>query len=131
MASRRLEDLHPDTREKARKFLRLCAENNLEVLIYCTYRSNSEQDDLYAQGRTKPGKKVTNARGGQSAHNRVDEKGRPAARAFDGVPLVGGKPQWSSTAPEWKLYGQLGVAAGLEWAGNWNQFREYPHLQDG
>jgi len=32
-------------------------------------RTFKEQDDLYAQGRTKPGPKVSNARGGQSMHN--------------------------------------------------------------
>src|SRR6478609_5661733 len=32
-------------------------------------RTIKEQDDLYAQGRTKPGKVVTNARGGSSFHN--------------------------------------------------------------
>lgn len=33
------------------------------------FRTVEEQDELYAQGRTKPGLKVTNARGGQSQHN--------------------------------------------------------------
>ena len=32
-------------------------------------RSDKEQNDLYAQGRTKPGKIVTNARAGESNHN--------------------------------------------------------------
>ncbi len=34
------------------------------------YRSIAEQNRLYAQGRTLPGPIVTNARGGQSNHNR-------------------------------------------------------------
>ena len=34
-----------------------------------TYRSFDEQNHLYAQGRTKPGKIVTYAKGGQSYHN--------------------------------------------------------------
>lgn len=34
-----------------------------------TLRTIKEQDALFAQGRTKPGSIVTNARGGQSIHN--------------------------------------------------------------
>lgn len=34
-----------------------------------TTRTFEEQDNLYALGRTKKGKKVTNAKGGQSIHN--------------------------------------------------------------
>lgn len=33
------------------------------------YRSVTEQNDLFAQGRTKPGNIVTKARGGESYHN--------------------------------------------------------------
>lgn len=33
------------------------------------YRSVAEQNELHAQGRTKPGKIVTNAKGGESFHN--------------------------------------------------------------
>lgn len=36
---------------------------------YSGYRSFEEQDALYAQGRTTPGDIVTNAKGGESAHN--------------------------------------------------------------
>src|ERR1035437_10098898 len=40
-----------------------------QPLISCTYRSNDEQTMLYNQGRTTPGKIVTNAKAGQSKHN--------------------------------------------------------------
>jgi peptidoglycan L-alanyl-D-glutamate endopeptidase CwlK len=33
------------------------------------YRSKKEQNELYAQGRSKPGQVVTNAKAGQSYHN--------------------------------------------------------------
>lgn len=39
------------------------------VMVIFGFRSIKEQDDLYAQGRTKPGNKVTNAKGGSSPHN--------------------------------------------------------------
>jgi peptidoglycan L-alanyl-D-glutamate endopeptidase CwlK len=128
MASRRIEDLHPSLQPLARDFIAKAQAAGLDPLITCTYRSNAEQAELYAQGRTKPGKVVTNARPGQSLHNHT-EGGKPAAKAFDIVPLVQGKPQWQATHPHWHQLGALGKSLGLEWAGDWRTFREYPHFQ--
>lgn len=120
MASRSLSDLHPKAREKALLWLDACKAKDIDVLVYCTYRSASEQDDLYRIGREIPGKRVTNAKGGQSMHQyRV---------AWDAVPLIGGKPAWSNS----ELYLRMGEAAealGIEWAGRWKSFRETAHFQ--
>lgn len=115
-------------------------KDGISVLLTCTYRSNEEQDALYAQGRTKPGSIVTKAKGGQSKHNAVDESGGPAAEAFDVVPLLYGKPIWRTNddpnTPEneaqiWKTVGNHGVAAGLKWYGSpGSPFPEYPHFQN-
>ena len=43
--------------------------NNVAIRIVQGLRSIEEQNALYAQGRTKPGKIVTKAKGGQSYHN--------------------------------------------------------------
>jgi peptidoglycan L-alanyl-D-glutamate endopeptidase CwlK len=128
MASRSLDDLYPRMKERTLAFLERCKAEGIDVLIYCTYRSNTEQNDLYEQGRTLPGKRVTNARGGQSAHNFTLD-GKPAAKAFDCVPLRGGKPMWSASDPLWKELGRIGKSVGLDWAGNWRTFREFPHFQ--
>ena len=121
MASRSLDDLVPPARERAVLFQTTCALYGMDILIYCTYRSEEEQDDLYAQGRTKPGRIVTNARGGESWHNH--------RCAFDFVPLVAGKPAWDDA----NLYRKAGVIAesvGLEWAGRWKgSLRETAHCQ--
>ena len=76
---------------------------------------------LYAQGRTTAGPKVTNANGGQSAHN--------YRLAFDFCPIVNGKAVWNNLV----LFKRCGVIAeglGLEWAGNWKSFPELAHCQD-
>lgn len=128
MASRKISDLHPDLQPIAGKFMEACQRAGVDILITCTYRSGAEQDALYEQGRTKPGAKVTNARAGQSKHN-FELHGKPAAKAFDVVPLVNGKPQWSAQHPAWAAAGKVGKALGLEWAGEWKRFKEYPHFQ--
>jgi peptidoglycan L-alanyl-D-glutamate endopeptidase CwlK len=128
MTSRRLEDLHPLMRPLVNAFLSACKHDDIDILVTCTYRSDEEQARLYAQGRTKPGLKVTNAKPGQSMHN-FRFNGKPASLAVDIVPLVNGKPVWSATAPVWQKVGKLGEEAGLEWAGRWKRFREFPHFQ--
>lgn len=122
--SRKLEDLNPIVEAKARDFLSRCAAEGIDVLVTSTYRDAESQNALFAQGRTAPGKIVTNAKAGQSWHNfRV---------AFDVVPLRNGKPVWGTTGEDLKLWqrlGAIGKACGLEWAGEWRTFREFPHFQ--
>jgi peptidoglycan L-alanyl-D-glutamate endopeptidase CwlK len=138
MASRSLADLHPDLRSLAERFVVRCAERQVDVLIVCTYRSDAEQEALYAQGRTAPGAIVTRARAGQSAHN-ATLGGKPAARAFDAVPLLHGKPIWEDPRDAdtdwsndfgWRIMGEVGAELGLDWYGRPGaSFREAPHFQ--
>ena len=154
MASRDIDDLQTDVAEKARRLLQRCSEEDLDLLIYCTLRSMEEQARLYRQGRPlrqieakagelrerwhrpdladlliavgpQNGGRVTNAGPGQSMHN--------YGLAFDSVPLRAGKPVWSARRPEdralWDRYGGLAEEVGLEWAGRWTRFREFPHVQ--
>jgi peptidoglycan L-alanyl-D-glutamate endopeptidase CwlK len=138
MPSRNILDLHPDLQPLALSFLARCSARQVDVLIVCTYRSGAEQDALYAIGRTKPGAKVTNARAGQSAHNHTID-GRPAAKAFDAVPLLHGKPIWEDPRDAdadwsndfgWKVMGEVAAELGLVWYGRpGSAFREAPHFQ--
>lgn len=118
--SRKIDDLHPKVAAMCREFMRRCADQGIDILVYSTYRDHESQAALYARGRTEPGRIVTKARPGYSWHNH--------RCAFDFVPMIGSKPAWNDTA----LYLQCGAIAesvGLEWAGRWNRFREYPHCQ--
>lgn len=152
MASKRIEDLSPDMRGLALKFTDGCRNdewltaNGITVLITCTYRSNDEQEALYAQGRTKPGAIVTRAHGGQSKHNVTDDAGQPASEAIDIVPLRYGKAVWGTKGngidddplddgtddlEVWQRIGAIGKAAGLKWYGDPDaSFREFPHFQN-
>lgn len=128
MSSRKLTDLHPQMQPMVTRFLANARTAGIDLLVTCTYRSNEEQAALYAIGRTKPGRIVTNAKPGRSTHNNT-LNGKPAALAVDVVPLRDGKPVWSASDPVWKRVGEIGEKVGLEWAGRWTTFREYPHFQ--
>ena len=122
--SRNLNDLHPKVKPMVEEFIQKCADNGIDLLVTSTYRDHESQNALYAQGRTTPGKKVTNAKGGQSWHNwRV---------AVDIVPMRNGKPVWGTSGSDgelWEQVGQIGESVGLEWAGRWKTFKEYAHFQ--
>ena len=79
----------------------------------------AEQDELFAQGRTKPGKRVTNAKGGESNHN--------FGVAFD-VGVFEGNA-YLDDSPAYDAVGAIGASIGLEWGGHWISLVDKPHFQ--
>lgn len=117
------------------------------VGIFEGFRTYERQQELYAKGRTMRsdipcfhdgksnpvgtcprhplGAVATNAPAGLSWHN----YGLAADIVFDADPV---KPllqaSWDGKFP-WDKLGAMGQAMGLEWAGAWRTFREFPHFQ--
>jgi peptidoglycan L-alanyl-D-glutamate endopeptidase CwlK len=118
--SRNLDDLAPPAKQRALAFIAAANAKGIDLLVTSTYRDSESQDALYAQGRSTPGNIVTRAKAGQSWHN--------WRCALDVVPLVNGKAIWDDQAL-WKQVGEIGKSCGLEWAGDWKTFKEYPHFQ--
>lgn len=88
-------------------------------------RTWAEQNALHAQGRTKPGKVVTNARGGYSNHN--------FGIALD-YGVFRGKSYLDESEPATaaKVHAACAVHArklGLEWGGDWNSLKDMPHFE--
>lgn len=122
--SRKTDDLLPHIAEIAINFKAEASKKGYDFIITSTYRDFASQNALYAQGRTTKGNKVTNAKGGMSWHN--------WKRAFDIVPLRNGKPVWGTRGDDlilWMEIAEIGKSMGLEWAGDWKRFREFPHFQ--
>lgn len=118
--SRDLADLRPPVAARAAAFVTACRAQGIDVLITSTLRDNEAQAVLYAQGRTTPGLRVTNAKPGQSFHN--------WGVAFDFVPIVAGKAMWNDAAL-FRRCGYIAESVGLEWAGRWKSFPEMAHCQ--
>lgn len=123
VSQKRLAPLAPMLGDKGLKLVQRCHEAGVRIRVDVNcLRTWVQQDALYASGRTKPGKVVTNARGGESFHN--------FGLAFDILLLDGsGKPTWDAQQPGWRVAGQAGVALGLLWGGNWKGFRDLPHFE--
>ena len=68
--SRDIGELSATMQERWERFSELMIQRaGLAVFPTSTYRDNEMQNALYAKGRTAPGRRVTNAKAGQSAHN--------------------------------------------------------------
>ena len=118
--------LLPRVRPFARALIEKAANQGIIIKVTSGTRSFAEQDELFAQGRTKPGKRVSNARGGFSNHN--------FGIAFDVTIFKGSTdPEKAKTpvfeSPVYKAIGALGTELGLEWGGNWKSIVDEPHFQ--
>lgn len=118
---KRLEGLDPKFKVNILCLQGLAKLEGLDVQVACGYRSNEEQAKLYAQGRTVPGKIVTNAKPGQSKHNK--------GLAVDLYFIVNGKADWGVGK-----YLQLSKICvknklAISWSGNWKTFKEYCHFE--
>jgi peptidoglycan L-alanyl-D-glutamate endopeptidase CwlK len=113
--------LNLQAQEAARLFLAAFANQPYSVRLISGVRTYAEQNALFAQGRTRPGKKVTNARGGQSNHN--------FGIAWDIGIFMNGK--YLPESPIYKQAAPIALAAttGVEWGGNWITIQDKPHYQ--
>jgi len=118
-SERHLKTLLPEAEAHARRFLQAVLDAGYDARIVSGTRTFAEQDELYAQGRTKPGKKVTNARGGQSNHN--------YGIAWD-IGLFE-RGDYLEESPLYKKVGKIGKELGLEWGGDWRNPVDEPHFQ--
>lgn len=113
---------HPRLQALAAELIRKCADQGLQIKIGETLRTTAEQDALYAQGRTKPGKIVTNAKG--SSYSSYHQWGV----AFD-IYRADGCGAYNDKDGFFSKVGAIGVSIGLEWGGNWKSLTDRPHFQ--
>ena len=113
---------HPRLQALAAELIRKCADQELQIKIGETLRTTAEQDALYAQGRSKPGKIVTNAKG--SSYSSYHQWGT----AFD-IYRVDGHGAYYDKDGFFTKVGKIGVTLGLEWGGNWKSITDKPHFQ--
>lgn len=133
----RIKLLHPKLREEAAEvYDEICKRltGKARCRFTHTLRTIAEQDALFAQGRTRPGKIVTNARGGSSFHN--------YGLAIDIALLLDRDGDGKFTEASWDTKGdfdgdrrsdwievvQVFKEFGWEWGGDW-KFVDPPHFQ--
>lgn len=123
MASRDPKDLSDDMYFRWSEWDKAMKSNNIDYILTCTRRTKANQEALYSQGRTKPGKIVTWTL--NSKHLTGD--------AFDFVILNCGKCDWSMVLKDqWDTAIEVGKNLGLsQVVDSKGRIKEYAHLQLG
>lgn len=132
ITQKRIDKLHPIVRDEVKKIIAECnaaLTGKAKIRITEGLRTFDEQAQLYAVGRTKAGKKVTNAKAGQSIHN--------YGLAVDMCLIIDGKTASWDTAKDWDddkiadWYECVKIFAkhGWQWGGNWKTFKDLPHFE--
>lgn len=117
---KRLSKVHPLLAEKVRGLAETLRGAGIEIEVVQGLRTFAEQNELYRQGRSKPGPIVTRAKGGQSMHN--------YGIAVDVAPVKNGKIDWNDI-DSFNLIGFAAKQRDLEWGGDWKKFIDKPHVQ--
>lgn len=122
---KRLNSLEPDFKVLVEKLL-LTAEKETgrKWLVTAGRRTMEEQKELYAQGRTKPGKIVTNAKPGSSAHN--------YGLAADLAPCKEGSSldiDWNAGSKIWQKMADAAKKLGLTAGFYFTTIKDSPHVE--
>jgi len=122
----RLQLVWPLLSDKIHTLSDMLSQESIDVRVVQGMRSWSEQDDLYAQGRTSPGPVVTKCKGGDSYHN--------FGMAVDCVPSQFApdqsyNPDWNASHPSWKRMEAIALSLGLTVGADFRTFPDNPHFQ--
>ena len=126
MSNGKRDNLHPDLLARLDRVLAAMSALGFPMKIVQGVRTVAEQQALYAQGRTTPGRIVTNCDGVTNRSNhqaKANGFGYAADCAFEGADPFG------ETKP-WRAYGACAVAVGLVWGGDWKgSLVDRPHVE--
>lgn len=125
MSVDRRQGLNPSLLAKVDRVLAAMAALGFPMKIVQGLRTVEEQQALFAQGRTKPGKTVTNCDGvrNKSNHQASDDG---LGHAVDCAFVKDGTVLWEGP---WDAYGAAAKAVGLVWGGSWKGLIDRPHLE--
>lgn len=87
------------------------------------FRTTERQQELYAQGRSKPGSIVTHKNGTTNPSN------HQTGLAVDVVGYGTEGFTWSCPPEFWVYLGHCARSHGLEWGGDWESFKDLPHIE--
>ena len=134
----RVQRLHPKVRDEVVATIdevEARLPKNMAVRIVQGKRSKEEQDEIYAQGRTKPGKIVTKAQWYATYHfygNAIDYAlliDKDGNGSYETVSWDRNGDLDNDRVADWLEVANAFKAKGWSWGGDWLKFKDYPHLE--
>ncbi len=128
-----LQGVHPKLKELLMEAIKECP---IDFTIISGVRTTAEQQALYAQGRTLPGKKVTNVDGVYKKSNH-QAKNDGFGYAVDLYPYVNGSvqvnhkdvPKWLKEIAEHIKKVAFCMKIEITWGGDWKSLVDMPHFE--
>jgi peptidoglycan L-alanyl-D-glutamate endopeptidase CwlK len=128
-----LKEIHPDL---IAVLVSAIKESPYDFTITNGLRTIVEQQALYAQGRSKPGPKVTNADGIRNKSNH-QAKENGFGYAVDLYPYFNGSVQTQGIEVDKRLASiashikqiAKNLNINVEWGGDWKSFKDTPHFE--
>jgi hypothetical protein len=115
----RLQWLHPRVKDAFKYFIEDAEEGlNITLRIVQGLRTFEEQDALYQQGRTTPGKIVTYSPAGTSYHN--------YGLAIDVVPITGHVVNWDY---KFRNLVKFATPLAITWGGDFLKLKDLDHFE--
>lgn len=122
-----LDQLHPWMRYKVELWLKRLTKAGYSIVITEGYRSIEKQNELYAQGRTKKGAIITNAKGGNSQHNFGIAVDFALNMDVDGDGDIK-DDLWNDSKNHFEKIADIAKTVGLAWGGDWKSIKDKPHI---
>ena len=114
MTYRDINELTPLAQRVCRLFMETCRKNGLDIFITETYRSQKRQNELWEQGRSKPGKIVTWTMHSRHTDRRAWDIACNGSNLYDRVTL--------------KKAGAIAENLSITWGGTWTT-PDMPHFE--
>lgn len=137
ISASRVGALHPKIRMEVAELIDKAEEKlpGVAIRVVQGLRTFAEQDALYAKGRTAPGPRVTNSKGGQSYHNYglaidfalmydKDNNGTYESLSWDTL-----KDFDKDGEADWMEVVDIFEQAGYVWGGRFTSIKDNPHLE--
>lgn len=122
----RLSHLYPDFGDRVFSLIiQYYERHKMKLCISETTRSFERQKNLYAQGRTEPGKIVTRSLPGFSLHH----YGLAADMCFSSSDPFLEKIDQQKAVFYWNEVGRIAKECGLQWGGDFTSIKDRPHVQ--
>lgn len=129
----RLENIHPKLAATIK-----CAitDSPFDFIVVQGFRTAAYQNELYQQGRTTKGPRVTNCDGYIKKSNHQGKSDGYGYAVDFGIydPKVEGNIDWKSVAKYQKVARHIElvgrkVGIKISWGGDWKSFKDNPHVE--
>lgn len=117
----KIAELHPEFQKDITRLMMYALAVGLKPEIVEGHRTQERQEELYEQGRTKPGQIVTKTKKSKHTEGKAVD-----IASLDENGNITYSPEDTSF---WDKMGAIARSLGITWGGDWVSIKDRPHFQ--